>query len=84
MAWRLEVHLRVSDGSTATLTDKAPVFDGDDVLIPGAELPMTIEIPCDILGRTALTATVRLHFALEDGTGKSTFDVTENDLIVRS
>ena len=42
---QVEVHLRVSDGSTATLTDKAPVFDGDDVLIPGAELPMDIEIP---------------------------------------
>jgi hypothetical protein len=80
---QVEIHLRVADGSTTTLTDKAPVFDGDDVLIPGAALPMAIEIPCDILRRTARTATVRLHFALQDGAGKGTFDVSENDVIAR-
>lgn len=80
-----EVELRESDGTVATLIDKVPVFDADDRLTVGVELPVGLEVPCDVLNREVdeagnAVAVVRLHFALADQRGRSTFRVNEDSL----
>jgi len=85
----VEVCLNESDGTYATLVDKLPIFDSDDRLEPGTDLPMGIEIPCDLLDWTVdeageRTARVRLHFDIEDHNGRTTFNVTEGTLVRRS
>ncbi|MFI7543828.1 hypothetical protein [Actinoplanes sp. NPDC049599] len=86
---RVQVCLAESDGTVAMLVDKIPVFDSDDRLKPGTDLPIGIEIPCDLLGWTVKqggkrTARVRLHFHVEDQDGRTTFNVTEGALVERS
>jgi len=76
----VEVHLPESDGTVALLVDKVPVFDYDDRLVPGAELPMSIQIPCDVLdwfvGQGGIrSAFIRLHFDVEDQSGRTMFKV---------
>jgi hypothetical protein len=82
----VEVHLSESDGSIATVTDKAPVLDADGSLTPAVKLPVELQIPCDVLGRTTWpdgkrSATIRLRSGLEDSTGCGTFSVGEDDII---
>jgi hypothetical protein len=86
---RVQVRLTESDGTVAMLVDKVPIFDADDRLNPGTDLPIGIEIPCDLLDWTPdqdgkRTARVRLHFHLEDQDGRTTSNVTEGALVQRS
>jgi hypothetical protein len=85
----VQVRLTESDGTVASLVDKVPIFDSDDRLEPGADLPIGIEIPCDLLDWTVdqggkRTAHVRLHFHIEDQSGRRTFNVAEGALVQRS
>lgn len=85
----VQVHLAESDGTVATLVDKVPIFDSDDRLEPGTDLPIGVEIPCDLLDWTVAqggkrTARVRLHSHIEDQDGRTTFNVTEGALVQRS
>lgn len=84
----VEVRLRESDGTVVTLVDKAPVFDCGNSLLPGVEFPVELELPCDVLDRTAgrdgkRSVMVRLRSGLEDQCGCGTFRVDEGDVISR-
>lgn len=82
---RVEVHLTESDGDVASLIDKVPAFDYGDRLAPGVNLPVGIEVPCDVLewvvdragNRSAL---IRLHSSIEDQNGRSVFNVNASNL----
>jgi hypothetical protein len=85
----VEVHLPESDGSVALLVDKVPVFDYGDRLVPGAKLPMSIEIPCHVLdwvvGQGGVrSAFIRLRFDIEDQSGRTIFNVDGGRLAQRS
>ena len=76
----VEVHLTESDDTVALLVDKVPVFDCGDRLVPGVELPMSVEIPCHVLDWVVdqggvRSAFVRLHFDVEDESGRTIFHV---------
>jgi hypothetical protein len=45
----VEVHLQEANGTIATLIDKVPVFDDGDRLVDGAEFPVELRIPCDVV-----------------------------------
>jgi hypothetical protein len=50
-----------------------------------SKLPVGLEVPCDVLGREVdeagnAVAVIRLHFAITDQRGRSTFRVNENSL----
>jgi hypothetical protein len=81
----VEVHLRESDGAVATVVDKVPVFDSDGTLVLGSELPVDLDVPCDVLSREVdeggkRSAVVRLHFDLADLSGRTSFRVDESQL----
>jgi hypothetical protein len=87
-AWpgRVEVHLRESDGTVATLIDKAPVFAVGGKLAPGVEVPAEIRVACDVLdhsvdGASDRVAVVQLRYDLEDQTGRTTFRVNESQIV---
>jgi hypothetical protein len=85
----VEVELRESDGAVATLIDKVPVFDAGDRLAVGVELPVGLEVPCDVLDWEVdkagnAVAVVRLHFSITDQRGRSTFRVNEDTLASHS
>lgn len=79
----VEADLREADGTVVTLHEKVPVIDDGDTLVPGVELPVEIEVPCDIVEDGAGSVLVRLHWNIEDTTGRDTFRVDRGTLVVR-
>ncbi|SDT00503.1 DUF4303 domain-containing protein [Actinoplanes derwentensis] len=72
----VEVRFREADGTTAILVEKAPVLDAGERLGAGAEFPVTIAIPCDVLEESTNGAVhVRLWFDIEDQRGRGVFRV---------
>jgi hypothetical protein len=85
----VEVQLRESDGSVATLIDKIPVFFPDDGVAVGTDLPIDVDIPCDVIAREVdragkCSAVVRLLAGVAGGRGRATFRVSEDQLVSRS
>ena len=83
---RVEVELHESDGTVATLIDKAPVFDAADALVPGVPLPVEVQVPCDVLRQEVdsagrMVAVVRLHYGLEDLHGRTTFRINADRIV---
>ncbi|GIJ70472.1 hypothetical protein Voc01_053890 [Virgisporangium ochraceum] len=82
----VEVELREADGTVVGIVDKAPVLDLAST--PDVELPVELEIPCDVLGRGvdgdgAPSVLVRLHFEIGDDRGRTTFRVGVGDVVTR-
>ncbi|MEU8825302.1 hypothetical protein [Streptomyces sp. NPDC048636] len=69
-----------------SVIDKAPVFDDSDALTPTADYPVTVNVLCDILQRTAshsATRTVTVSLApwgLESVDGDVEFQVRADQL----
>ena len=49
----VEVQLTDADGRPWSFVDKAPIFDGHDVLNASAKYPIDLEIACTVLDRLA-------------------------------
>jgi hypothetical protein len=84
-----EVHLRESDGTVVSMVDKVPVLDDGNRLRLETQLPVDIEIPCEVLERMVdlagnRSSLVRLRSNIEDQRGRTTFRVDEDTLISRS
>lgn len=82
----VEVHLRESDGTVAVLVDKSPVFDPGERLVPVAEFPVELAIPCEVLHRVVgeggdRSSVIRLKLGIEDTAGRGTFCVDDGDLV---
>src|SRR5687767_7747352 len=45
----VEVELTDADGRTWTFIDKAPVFDGDEVLDPASGYPVELRLACTVV-----------------------------------
>jgi hypothetical protein len=81
----VEAHLNEADGSVVSLIDKVPVLDAGGRLAAGGELPVELELSCDLLDRTVdpagqPTAVIRLHHGVEDQAGRNVFRVAESAL----
>jgi hypothetical protein len=81
----VEVHLRETNGTVAAIVDKVPVLVDGDRLPEGAELPVEIGIPCDVVAWTLdetgnRCAAVRLHHSIQDEHGRGTFVVSESEV----
>ena len=85
----VEVHLRESDGTVVSLVDKVPIFDDGNRLRLEIQLPVDVEIPCEVLERAVdragnRSSLVRLRSNVEDQRGRTTFHIDEHTLISRS
>ena len=82
----VEAQFCEADGTVVSLVDKALIFDGGDLLAPGAALPLVLDVPGDVLARDIdaaglRVASVRLRSGLEEPTGRDVFKIRESDLI---
>ncbi|MBL7258529.1 hypothetical protein [Paractinoplanes lichenicola] len=84
----VEVRLQEAEGSVAVIVEKAPVLSDDDDFGPWTELPVPLEIACDVVGWEVAdeghrVATVRLGHGVEDSEGRGTFRVREDDVVTQ-
>lgn len=82
----IEVQFVVADGTTVSIIDKVPIFDGGDGFVPGAPLPAPVRVAADVIGwepgpAGSRVAVVALRHHVQDGVGRSTFRVPADAIV---
>jgi hypothetical protein len=85
----VEVRLFEADGTAVSIVEKVPVVDYDGRVAPGVEFPVVLEVPCEVLDRTAGSdaggsVAIRLWCGIEDQDGRAVFNVQERAVMTRS